>query len=267
MPRTAVRYCIGREGAPCRFSTIDPGKQETVGANDRCAICGLSANKTLLAATLAHVFVLDYDIYRAAVACLPSDKSGSRRARVMRCLKSMCPAPTATARRIRTLVAVDRMLDSILHRLPIFIRALNVCARQIMLCDMVRQRMCLPQEVLQNICGFLSFKTGAMLDHLTRVKFRGYCLCRHSAFRRECAQDDPFIGVIYRNMVSLHKEKVLSLRNAAALVTEVSRRVCWEEYRSQCQHLVDVAIAIGMCPELLESRQIAHEHFYPRHEL
>jgi hypothetical protein len=127
--------------------------------------------------------------------------------------------------------------------------------------------MHLPQEVFQNVCGFLAFKTGGVLDHLMRVKFRGYCLCRHPAFRRECASDDPFIGVIYRNMAKLHKQKIRDVRDAAALAGEVSRRACWEEYRSHCQNLVDVAIAIGTAPELLASRQVAHEHFYPRHEL
>ena len=177
MPVREVRCCLGRSGVACRFSTSCPGKPENVGVgNSQCEICKEKPNKKILAQSLAHLFIIDYDFYQIALSRLPPDTDGARHARVTRRYRAICPAPNANYRRVRTHVAIDRMLDSIMYRIPLFTATFKLCAIQIRLCNMIRMVREFPPDVFENICGNLVVDAVACRSHLSWMKFRGYSL-------------------------------------------------------------------------------------------
>ncbi len=132
---------------------------------------------------------------------------------------------------------------------------------------MVRSHKRQPQDVFQNICGFLLFQPDQALTHLARIKFRGYSLCRHPAFRA-CGLTDPFTGTIYKNAVHLHKERVRALREAVRRVVQLSLRLQLDcDYTSSCLRVIDLANSIDQAPTLKHGSVITHDNFWPKQEL
>ena len=162
MPKVEACYCVGRGGVQCIFSTSDPGKAEPVSARGgRCEVCK-SKSKNGLASALAHLYILDYDIYQTAFSRVRVERRASMRVRIAKKLHSACPSPTNNCRRVRSDMAVDRLLDSAMYRLPLFMKAFQLCARYMEVCGMVRFHKKQPQDVFLNIAGGINVSDPSM---------------------------------------------------------------------------------------------------------
>ena len=181
-------------------------------------------------------------------------------------LQSMYHAPTITARRAKILGAVDQILSSLSQHLPTLLQLFALSGRSVTHVHAVQVRKQLPQEVFENICNYLVVDATAAIDHLLRVKAKGYCLGRHPAVQTDTPLEEPELAIIYRNVVLLHKKKLCELRRVLGLMAGLCRCVGWDTYRNSVLRALDIAISIHISPELQRGKSVAHEHFCPREE-
>ena len=65
MPLRPIRFCIGKETRPCKFSLSLAGGPRTVHLQNRCEFCrGVNIHKLSgsISKSLALLFVIDFDI-------------------------------------------------------------------------------------------------------------------------------------------------------------------------------------------------------------
>jgi hypothetical protein len=268
MPLWPIKFCIGKENKPCKFSLSLAGEPRIVKARS-CEFCAGTIDQlsSCVINSLALFFILDYDIYKLALDRVDPSIRPECRIKVTTKLRRMVPnGCVSMVRRDRALMAIGALVQE-LKFLPYTMSKLKAQARVMHNAAFLKKRLSpeLLYLVLAHAVGLKPHVSGVGFQ---KTKQYAYSLCRHPAFSRpswhNADEDEESLPDIYYNTVELHQRALPTLKQALNRHASTASKLGWAAYARGAREDLGIIASIEASPLLEAGAPLCHRFFHPQ---
>ncbi len=215
-----------------------------------------------VAQQLSKLYLLDAQIDREAMGCVPSQHREACSGEVQGRLSRLAPRWPASffQLRVQLCMRATYMIMSDSAAIPHRVRAVQYDTDDIFSAMTLRRRI--PAVLLAHVAGYNSFlDMGGLYTRFAPTKQHGYVLSRHPLFAQ--MHDDASSGHVYSLAQKQHFDVLRHIETALDYHIRVAEMLSWAHRVQHATRVRALVVSMRSAPMLPTGRPLCHESFFP----